>query len=133
MPRVIPEGGLTLAGRYFPAGTVVGINPWVSNFNPSVFGPDAALFRPERWVQSSDEQMTKMNEYFLTFGKGPRTCIGKNISFLELNKLIPELVLSFDFEMAGGNEADWTIVNDWFVKQKDFRVKVHKRSDRAFG
>lgn len=27
--RVVPEGGTEIAGKYFPAGTVVGLNPWV--------------------------------------------------------------------------------------------------------
>lgn len=30
---------------------------------------------------------------------GSRTCIGKNISLLEMTKLIPQLVRNFDFEL----------------------------------
>ena len=60
------------------------------------------------------------------FGRGPRTCLGKNISLMEMSKLIPELVLRFDIEMAD-KDAEWTVYNDWFVKQEGFRVKVAER------
>lgn len=32
------------------------------------------------------------------FGAGPRTCIGKNISILEMSKVIPQIVRAIDFE-----------------------------------
>jgi hypothetical protein len=48
--RVVPPKGATVAGTYFPGGTVVGINPWVSNYNKEVFGNDADQYRPERWL-----------------------------------------------------------------------------------
>lgn len=127
LPRVVPEGGLTLAGRFFPEDTMVGVNPWVAHANRSVYGEDADVFRPERWQEEeSSIGENKMEQYFFTFGRGPRTCLGKNISLMEMNKLIPELVLRFDVEMAE-KDAEWTVYNDWFVKQEGFRVKVSKR------
>ena len=46
--------------------TVVGINAWVANFNKDVFGADAMIFRPERWLDSSPTQLAEMDNYFLT-------------------------------------------------------------------
>ena len=63
----------------------------------------------------------------LQFGKGPRICLGKNISLLEICKLIPMLVLEYDFELAGGRDAEWTLLNDWFVRQRDYRVRISRR------
>lgn len=40
------------------------------------------------------------------------------------------LVLKFNFEMAAGPEAEWTLLNDWFVRQKDYRVRVSRRRDK---
>ena len=49
---------------------------------------------------------------------------------MEMTKLIPELVLRFDVEMAAENkDAEWTVYNDWFVKQEGFLVKVGKRRE----
>jgi len=43
---------------------VVGINSWVAHANEDVFGPDAALFRPERWLEEP-EVVRKRESYFL--------------------------------------------------------------------
>lgn len=63
----------------------------------------------------------------LQFGLGARTCLGRHISMLEMSKLIPRLVREFDFEFVGDGEKDWTTVNTWFVKPKNFVVRIRRR------
>ena len=79
MPRVVPAGGTTISGFYFPEGYRVGINGAVVQYDTDVFGPDAEVFRPERWLEGHSARMEKT---MLVFGAGGRTCIGKNVSFL---------------------------------------------------
>jgi len=128
LARVVPKGGAIIAGTAFPEGVVVGINSWVAHGNTSVFGPDAKTFRPERWLDSA-EQSAKMERYFIPFGHGSRTCIGKNISLMEISKLIPELVRRFDFALTDPGDKLET-ENVWFVKQKNFRCRVALRGVR---
>ncbi|GFF28439.1 cytochrome P450 oxidoreductase [Aspergillus udagawae] len=127
--RVVPAGGAMLCGVYFPEGTVVGINPWVAHYNKSVFGADADVFKPERWLQAEGEdegsQTSTMERYFLPFGLGSRTCIGKNISLLEIGKLVPQLVRNFDFELVSRQDA-LVGLNHWFVKPHGFEVVPRK-------
>lgn len=49
---------------------------------------------------------------------------------MEMNKLIPELVLRFDIAMAEEN-AEWTVYNDWFIKQEGFRVQLRERQEAS--
>ncbi|PVH85443.1 cytochrome P450 [Cadophora sp. DSE1049] len=125
--RVVPKGGKVIAGQMFPEGSVVGINSWVAHANTNVFGPDAAVFRPERWLESK-EKSTMLDKYFFSFGMGSRTCIGKNISLLEMAKLIPQLVRNFDIELVSP-QKEWKTTNKWFVKQGDFFCRVRLRTD----
>jgi cytochrome P450 len=60
------------------------------------------------------------------FGAGSRTCIGKNISLLEISILIPELVAKFDFTLAHPEQALET-ENVWFVKQKNLDCYISMR------
>ncbi|KAJ5523622.1 hypothetical protein N7513_013166 [Penicillium frequentans] len=122
LARVVPEGGTTLCGRFFPAGSIVGVNAWVIHSNKSVFGADAELYRPERWLESS-ELSSAMDRNFMAFGGGARTCIGKNISLLEIGTLVPNLIRTFHFELVDQN-LEPECENVWFVKQKNIRCKV---------
>jgi cytochrome P450 len=61
------------------------------------------------------------------FGIGSRTCIGRNISLLEMAKLVPELIRHFDFSLALPPGQKLEVENLWFVKQKNLLVRVAVR------
>ncbi|KAL2824354.1 cytochrome P450 [Aspergillus cavernicola] len=123
LSRVVPEGSAQIAARYFPQGTAVGVNAWVIHNDESIWGKDVHEFRPERWLVDK-EQLSFLDQNYLAFGAGSRTCIGKNISLLEMKKLLPQLVQRFDFAPAG--DSQWTTSSGWFVKQS-IQVKVIDR------
>lgn len=126
--REVPSGGATICGKHFPAGTNVGVNPWVAHRNHQVWGSDAEVFRPERWLESSEDQLRVMNALYMPFGLGSRTCIGKNISLLEVSKLIPQVLRKFDVDVIGGVGEDGELISRcaWFVKQKEMLIEIKK-------
>ncbi|TRX90036.1 hypothetical protein FHL15_009137 [Xylaria flabelliformis] len=80
LERYVPEPGLNLPdGSFIPAGTAIGVNPYVIGRNKKVWGSDADKFRPERWLQGAKEsdqayheRMKLFNAADLTFGGGAR-------------------------------------------------------------
>ena len=62
----------------------------------------------------------------LKFGLGSRGCMGKNISLLEIGKVMPQLVRRFDFELEEP-QKELHCVNYWFVKQTDLRCRLSIR------
>ncbi|KAF3023146.1 hypothetical protein E8E14_013939 [Neopestalotiopsis sp. 37M] len=130
LERVVPEGGATITGRFFPEGTIVAINPWVEHRNPAVFGNDADEFRPERWLTEDADKLAIMNRHWMPFGLGTRTCIGRHIAMLEISKLVPRLMRDFDFELVGKlaqPQSSWVTTNHLLLKPKDFLVNVKLR------
>ncbi|KXH69317.1 cytochrome P450 [Colletotrichum salicis] len=65
LERVVPEGGATIAGRFFPAGTIVGINTWVEHHHTTIFGEDAAAFKPDRWLTTDTDHLSAMNRHWM--------------------------------------------------------------------
>jgi hypothetical protein len=61
LERVVPEGGAEICSAMLPSGTVVGINPVVIHHDTSIYGDDAASFRPERWLYLDPEQIKIMD------------------------------------------------------------------------
>ena len=51
----MPADGTIIAGRFFPGGSLVGINAWVAYRNKQVYGQDAEDWRPERWLEVEAE------------------------------------------------------------------------------
>lgn len=125
MGRIVPPDGAELAGHFFPAGTCVGANSWTVHRNKDIYGEDADLFRPERWL-GPKEETSRLDGMLFSFGQGSRTCIGKNISLLEMSKVIPEILRRFDLGYVEGEKEEWDTENFWFVKQK-FRCRMTPR------
>ncbi|KAJ6004050.1 hypothetical protein N7522_005695 [Penicillium canescens] len=127
LEREVPKPGVTISGKYIPAGTTVGINAWVVNRNSQVFY-DADSFIPERWINSSPENLKEMDHSIFTFGAGSRTCLGKNISFIEMHKIVPQLLREFDIRLhrSGG----WKTRNIWFVQQDGLVCDLVRRNGR---
>jgi cytochrome P450 len=103
LPRVAPAEGIEIDGKFLPAGTIVGVNPWVVHRDQEVFGGNVESFRPERWLEGD---RSDMDRFFFAFGSGARVCLGRNISWMEMSKLVPTLFSKFDLQLAHP-EASW--------------------------
>lgn len=130
LERVVPEVGITMYGHYFREGTLLGISPWVIGRDQSIYGEDADQWRPERWLECEPVQRNKMVGASLAFGGGARTCIGKNISMLEVYKVIPAMIRRFEWSLADPTD-EWQTLNAFFVVQKGLRVHVRERSSSS--
>lgn len=94
-------------GRLIPKGTRLVLAAWGTNVDPTLWGPDAAEFKPERWLSVNDggthsvkEASTggaSSNYAFLTFLHGPRSCIGQAFSKSEFACLLAAWVGRFHF------------------------------------
>jgi cytochrome P450 len=127
LERVVPPQGMHILGEFIPGGTIVGCNAWVVHRRPEVFGIDVDTFRPERWIEAKPEKLKEMKGTMLQFGAGARTCIGKNISLLEIYKLVPSFLRRFEVQLEDPRK-EWKTHNAWFVGQKEFDVKFRPRA-----
>jgi cytochrome P450 len=105
------------------------MNSWVTHYDPGVYGPDATVFRPERWIENPAERLKQMERSWMPFGHGSRTCIGKNISILEISILVPQLVHYFDFELVHP-EQELVSNNVFLVKQQNVFCRITDRAVR---
>lgn len=65
MQRVVPAEGTTIAGRFIPGHSTVGINAWVAHRNKQIYGIDASEWRPERWLKiEADGRSAEVEKYF---------------------------------------------------------------------
>ena len=92
MLKVVPPQGDNVLGYYLPPGTKIGYSAFGLFLNPKLWGSDAKIYRPERWLEgTAEERRRKENNLELVFGGGRSQCLGKTVAAIELNKVIVEV------------------------------------------
>ncbi|KAI5358672.1 putative cytochrome P450 [Septoria linicola] len=127
LPRTVPPSGSHICGIPFPAGYGVIMNACAVNFDQDIFGSDAEIFSPERWIRDGEKKANEMERHMLQFGYGPRICIGKHGTNVAMYKLLPTILRDFGFEGLEGEEKTWEVFGGWFHHQKGVDVVVKKR------
>ncbi|CAK7213413.1 hypothetical protein SEUCBS140593_001841 [Sporothrix eucalyptigena] len=123
--RTVPAGGATICGKFLPGGTEVGVSPWVVHYDEELF-PEPEKFHPERWLAPDDGLVALRKRSIFAFSAGSHTCLGKNISLMEITKLIASLLVRYDIALEDP-EAKLSFKCRWFTPQKGLNVKITRR------
>ncbi|KAI9592849.1 cytochrome P450 [Syncephalis fuscata] len=129
--RKSPPGGIELSGVYIPEGYEINTALLSVHSSTEVYGKDADVFRPERWLEAEPEQLKAMRQSFITFSMGSRACIGQNLAWMELRLLLSTLVRQFEFVVPLGEEVDMTPVFK-FTNQPNggcYKIKATHRAN----
>lgn len=101
-----------IMGQKIPKGVRVILAPWATNFDKSLWGPDAHEFNPDRWMPTSADDKkaasggATSNYAFMTFLHGPRSCIGQAFAKAEFACILAGWVGRFAFELKNKEEMD---------------------------
>lgn len=137
VPKKVPEGGDTVivgGKEYFlPGGTNVSYNAWGVHHDKAVFGADAGVFQPERWLfdekdESSVAKLAAMRRTTeMIFGYGKYQCLGKPVAWLEITKAIFEVCCSHcSSDIVGDadvsvSSCDTSIGHLWILRSRGVR------------
>ncbi|KAK3726122.1 hypothetical protein LTR37_000270 [Vermiconidia calcicola] len=87
-----PPGGETVKGIFYPEGVKMAICDDAMCRNKAIFGDDANIFRPERWIEASEDTRKRfMRVVDSIFGSGRFLCLGRHIAMMELHKAFVEV------------------------------------------
>jgi cytochrome P450 len=99
-------------------GTFIQIPNWSRHMNPSLWGEDVDIFNPYRefkdaelWDNSIINTYNPSTERFSPFTYGPRDCIGKNFSQIEMRLILLQLLHKFNFKLTGPQLTTYTTEN----------------------
>lgn len=100
----------TIINTPIPKDTFFMISPHIINRQEEFWGPEAATFNPERWIDPDTGRTNKTggssNNYaLLTFLQGPRSCIGQMFAKVELACLVATMVGKFEMELRNPDAA----------------------------
>ena len=102
-PREPPQDTI-IDGYTIPARTVVSCEPYALHRNAEVF-PEPFKFNPERWLDSSEQQLTEMKRWWWAFSSGGRMCIGMHLAMAEMVALVPSIYRKYMTSIGPGFEG----------------------------
>ena len=105
--RLVPPEGTELEGLgHFPGGTSIAVNGWVLHRDKEVFGQDADVFRPERWLED-EERARRMERYMFQVSTDvvPVNRCGGNGAWWLGNKITDKLSAAYNSLEAGAISA----------------------------
>ncbi|KAI3869043.1 hypothetical protein MKW92_045627 [Papaver armeniacum] len=118
---VLPDGNLVKPGiqiliSYYSVGRM----SWI-------WGEDCLEYKPERWIDSNGmlirhENMSK----FVPFNIGPRTCLGKDMSFKQIKAVVAAVLFNFQVEVLEGQHI-YPKPGVSLLMQEGLKVKLQKR------
>jgi cytochrome P450 len=99
-----------VSGVLVRKGSVVFNQSYAMARNPKVWGPDAAEFKPERWIDPTTRELLKFPPTkFLAFGAGPHMCIGMKLGMMELRVVAANLVHRYALSLAVPNDGEYRV------------------------
>ncbi|KLO10267.1 cytochrome P450 [Schizopora paradoxa] len=102
--------GMPLNSISIPKGGQVVVPIRALNTSPTLWGPDALEFKPERWMDDESgltEAARAIQGYhhLFTFGDGPRICIGRAFAGAEFKAVLSVLLRNYIFELRDGPQT----------------------------
>jgi cytochrome P450 len=91
-----------------------------------IWGDDCSEFKPERWI-SDKGQIKQVPSYkFIAFNAGPRSCIGKDITFVQMKMVVATVLWKFHIQAVEGQSIIPRVSMVLRMKH-GFKVNVSKR------
>ncbi|GAC75785.1 cytochrome P450 CYP3/CYP5/CYP6/CYP9 subfamilies [Moesziomyces antarcticus T-34] len=128
------DGKATTTSIHIPKGRDIFIPIQAINVDTDIWGPDAADFVPERWINLRDEaKHNGLPMHLMTFISGPRGCIGNRFALAEFKAMLCHLVGRFQFDQVDGWQVEakqTAVIRSRVVGQEDYGPQMPLRVSR---
>ncbi|TMW62709.1 hypothetical protein Poli38472_005327 [Pythium oligandrum] len=117
-------------GTLIREGQTVGFSMYANSRMKFVWGPDATVYNPGRWIDASTGKLVNYSAYkFFSFNAGPRICLGMNLAMLEMKIVVASLVSRLNVEVLEPEKLTYEFSLTLPVKgEMRVRVTPHKEA-----
>ncbi|CAK7331292.1 unnamed protein product [Dovyalis caffra] len=106
-------------GTYVPAGSTVTYSIYSVGRMKSIWGEDCLEFKPERWLSPEGDRFEppKDGYKFVAFNAGPRTCLGKDLAYLQMKSVASAVLLRYRLSLVPGHRVEQKMSLTLFMKK----------------
>ena len=107
LPRVNRFWGLKYLDHEIPANIPIGMDAFHMHTNEEIF-PSPTEFLPERWLgdPTGPDGLRPLSHYLVSFSRGSRGCVGKDLAMLELYVALATLFRRHELELFETSRED---------------------------
>ncbi|CAN4084254.1 unnamed protein product [Withania somnifera] len=120
-------------GTFVKKGTRVTYHPYAMGRSEQIWGKDWAEFKPERWLNKDEVTgnwmfVSKDAYTYPVFQAGPRVCLGKEMAFLQMKRVVAGVMQRFKVVPVTEKGADPMFISYLTAKMKGgFPVTIQER------
>ncbi|KAI3906546.1 hypothetical protein MKW98_009454 [Papaver atlanticum] len=116
-------------GTFVSAGSSVTYSIYSVGRMETIWGEDCMKFKPERWLSNDGDRFEapKDSYKFVAFNAGPRTCLGKDLAYLQMKSVAAAILLRYSLSLVPGHRVEQKMSLTLFMKN-GLRVNLHPRT-----
>ncbi|KAG9073273.1 hypothetical protein KI688_001065 [Linnemannia hyalina] len=107
-------------------GERVNWNTYAMGRDEKIWGPDAKVYNPFRWMEMKEKPTSSK---FLSFHHGPRTCLGQGFAVTEAVTLMSMFFQKYTFELENPDQKANYIPSLTLPLAGGLRARVNRRTD----
>ena len=93
----------------------------------SIWGQDCLEFKPERWISEHGRIVHDVPSFkFIPSNAGPRTCLGKDMTFIQMKIIASTIIWNYHVHMVEGHPVSLSFSNVLHMKH-GLKVRICKR------
>ncbi|XP_078148285.1 cytochrome P450 86A1-like [Carex rostrata] len=127
--KYVVEDDVLPDGTAVPAGSAITYSIYSVGRMESIWGKDCMEFKPERWLSVEGDRFEPVKDSyrFVAFNGGPRTCLGKDLAYLQMKSIASAVLLRHKVVLVPGHKVQQKMSLTLFMKN-GLRVHVKPRN-----
>ncbi|KAJ6352310.1 hypothetical protein OIU76_001511 [Salix suchowensis] len=136
-PPVPIDGKVALRDDVLPDGTVIKkgmrvlYHPYAMGRLEMLWGPDWEEFKPDRWLQRAGDGVSNDGKWsfvgrdpysYPVFQAGPRICLGKDMAFLQMKRVVAGILRRFKVVPAAEDDVERLNPCSFLLRRPKWRV-----------
>ncbi|CAI0591593.1 unnamed protein product [Linum tenue] len=124
--RCAVEDDMLPSGHLIHKGTRILFSIYSMGKMKEIWGNDCMEFKPQRWISEQGNIIHVPSYKFLNFLAGPRSCLGKSLSFMQLKFVVSNLLWNYKFDMVEGQLVK-PLASIMLTMENGLKMRVSKR------
>ncbi|XP_065848001.1 alkane hydroxylase MAH1-like [Euphorbia lathyris] len=114
------------SGHQIPKKLMVLYSLYSTGRMQEIWGKDCLEFKPERWISEKGEIIHVPSYKFIAFNSGPRSCLGKNLTFIQIKAITSAILWNYCIQVVQNDPAKPTTSIVLYMRN-GLKIRVSKR------